>query len=103
MRTGLTDEPARTRAPMIKEVQAKHVPELPILRAIKANEPHWTLTWDLFELPELKEFPHKVVRAKLLNMYNSGLIGGCCCGCRGDFELKPAGLALLKELETTPQ
>jgi len=78
-----------------KLVQAKDVPDLPLLYAIKRCEPHWALIWDLAELPEMATFPFKVVRAKLQQMINSGLISGCCCGCRGGFELKPAGVERL--------
>lgn len=61
-----------------------------------AKEPgiyRWALIWDLEE--ELPEFPTKVIRAKCRALIRRGLIDGCDCGCRGDFELTAAGRAVL--------
>jgi hypothetical protein len=35
--------------------------------------------------------PHKVVVAKLAKLIRRGLIDGCACGCRGDFEITTLG------------
>jgi len=35
----------------------------------------------------LAQFPPKVVLAKLRRMIARGILRGCGCGCRGDFEL----------------
>lgn len=78
-----------------KLTQAKHVPELPLLRAVAASTGIGAQIWHLEVLPEVKRFPYKVVRAKLQQMINSGLVQGCCCGCRGDFTLGPTGRARL--------
>ncbi len=32
--------------------------------------------------------PAHLVRAKLAKMIRKGLVDGCACGCRGDFEVK---------------
>ena len=32
-------------------------------------------------------FPNKLVLAKLRKLINKGIIDGCACGCRGDFDL----------------
>jgi hypothetical protein len=32
-------------------------------------------------------FPDKVVLAKAKRLVKRGLISGCTCGCRGDFEI----------------
>ena len=44
----------------------------------------WTSRWDLDK--ELPQFPSKVILAKCRSMIKRGVINGCCCGCRGDFE-----------------
>jgi len=36
-----------------------------------------------------------LVRAKMASLIRRGLVDGCACGCRGDFELTEKGLALL--------
>ena len=40
---------------------------------------------------DFPEVPPKVIRAKLHNLLRRGFITGCCCGCRGDFELTTNG------------
>lgn len=47
--------------------------------------PRWALMWDLQD--RLPEFPEKVIRAKCRQLIKRGLLDGCTCGCRGDFEL----------------
>jgi len=37
------------------------------------------------------EFPFKVVAAKLSKLLRRGLLTGCDCGCRGDWELTKQG------------
>jgi hypothetical protein len=39
--------------------------------------------------------PPKVALAKMKRLYNRGFIGGCTCGCRGDFEITDKGLAFI--------
>lgn len=39
--------------------------------------------------------PWKVLRAKARKLINRRLLDGCCCGCRGDFELTGAGVAAI--------
>jgi hypothetical protein len=41
------------------------------------------------------EVPRKVLLSKLRNLLKKGWITGCGCGCRGDFEITPAGVAKL--------
>lgn len=40
--------------------------------------------------------PPKVVHAKLRKLIRRGLLDGCYCGCRGDFQLTEAGHALIE-------
>lgn len=88
-----------------KDIQAKHIPDrgaLAEIRRLRAtpwpggqtNDTHdrWVM---IDELQAAPAFPAKVVRAKLAALIRRGLITGCTCGCRGDFELTEAGEALL--------
>lgn len=54
----------------------------------------WVMIWDL--AAELKIHPNRV-RSKLRRAHKRKLVDGCSCGCRGDFELLPAGEKLLRE------
>jgi hypothetical protein len=42
------------------------------------------------------DFPPKVVRAKLHALLRRKAITGCCCGCRGDFNLTAKGQQMLE-------
>lgn len=41
----------------------------------------------IWDLRDRLEFPEKVVLAKARSLIRRGVIGGCGCGCRGDFVL----------------
>lgn len=55
--------------------------------------PHWVFTWTLERM--LPMFPPPVVLAKASALIRRGLLRGCDCGCRGDFEITDAGFAFL--------
>jgi hypothetical protein len=44
--------------------------------------------------------PDKVMHAKMKSLYRRGLVGGCDCGCRGDWEITDKGLALIGQPRT---
>jgi hypothetical protein len=76
--------------------QAKDIIDDVALAAIVAcrgrnGVPSWATLWDI--QAELPTFPPKVVLAKLRSMVRRGLIDGCACGCRGDFEIAPIARA----------
>lgn len=54
--------------------------------------PHWTFTWDLAMHLGLDD---KLIRSKAAALIVRGLLDGCPCGCRGDFELTTKGTAYL--------
>lgn len=56
---------------------------------------NWCMIWDIWK--QFEDFPSKLVSAKLYKLVRKGVLDGCCCGCRGDFELTDKGKALLKE------
>ncbi len=47
--------------------------------------PRWSTTWDIQD--HMKQYPPKVVLAKLRSIEKRGVLRGCACGCRGDWEL----------------
>jgi len=74
------------------KIQAKHVSDEQILFVIdrvKDQDRRWTFTWDL-EL-YYPMIPPKVLLAKCRSMIKRGIITGCDCGCRGDFERVNSG------------
>ena len=84
---------------MWKQIQAKHIPDGEILALMRprpfppemiAAYP-WigatTPVWLRYELEQaFPEFTPRVVLAKCRALIRRGLITGCACGCRGDFE-----------------
>lgn len=52
---------------------------------------------DFREHPEVDGVPSKVVLAKFRRVNRRGLVDGCDCGCRGDFELTASGRLALAE------
>jgi hypothetical protein len=76
-----------------KDINDYHVLEL--IERIESNESRWTFTWDIHAQ---LQYPMKLVRAKASSLVRRGLISGCACGCRGDFELSYKGEEYLKSL-----
>lgn len=92
-----------------KILQAKSIDTRAILQAVSeiqgspydASEPEFTRSWatiyDLWErLPWLKELPDRLVHAKMNGLISKGLLDGCPCGCRGDYEMTDKGGAFLR-------
>ncbi len=79
------------------------IPDLPILEVMYLNGTPYS-GWNFFfedsdstELSKhLRKYPYKLAMAKLRSMMKRGLIEGCACGCRGDWELEDKGLEMLK-------
>jgi tRNA nucleotidyltransferase (CCA-adding enzyme) len=45
--------------------------------------------------------PYKVAQAKMASLIRRGLVSGCTCGCRGDFELTEKGTSFLEAEKAT--
>jgi hypothetical protein len=52
--------------------------------------PHWAQIWDMEK--RFPDLPTKVLRAKARSLMKRGLIGGCSCGCRGDYAVPESDL-----------
>lgn len=83
-------------------MQCKDIPDAPILAFLAAND--WAAGWHDFEGPEYcptvrdcmpAGVPPKLRLAKMRGLINRGLVTGCACGCRGDFEITDKGRASL--------
>lgn len=94
-------------------MQCKDIPDRPVLEFLR-DLPDWpdmpglkrtgTWFWSDDYKPENSvlhamppETPEKLALAKMRMLERRGLIDGCTCGCRGDFELTSKGLAKLNE------
>ena len=82
-------------------MKCKDIPIIPILKRVYERRPHWCCTFGKeFENSIRHAFPENVndhiVLAKMTQIIKNGLLNGCTCGCRGDFEITEKGIAFLK-------
>lgn len=72
------------RAPKAADITDEEL--LAAVRSVRGRHgvAEWSTLWDVQET--LKAWPPKVVQAKLRSIVKRGLLKGCACGCRGDFE-----------------
>jgi len=84
-------------------MQCKDIPDLPILQFL-AKLDRWATHYDQNSergMPSLSEVmpvqtPLKLRAAKMAMLIRRGLVDGCTCGCRGDFEITAKGRAFLQ-------
>lgn len=88
-----------------------------ILNYLYERQGEWTSLWygvftgkgdrdgdivsDVYEAMP-KNTPKKIALGKMRQLYKRGFIGGCDCGCRGDFEITDKGLAFLGKPRLKP-
>jgi hypothetical protein len=79
--------------------QCKHIPDLPVLRFLASLDGLWGTSISDCENSVARGMPsgtpEKLVQAKMRRLLRRGLVDGCPCGCRGDWELTEKGRALL--------
>ena len=79
--------------------QCKDIPDRPVLEFLLSHRGKWC-NWYFGDdrdvhlaMPE--NTPEKLVLAKMRMLIRRGVVTGCPCGCRGDFEITKNGEALL--------
>tara|TARA_R110002020_G_scaffold343085_1_gene557444 strand:+ start:277 stop:573 length:297 start_codon:yes stop_codon:yes gene_type:complete len=92
-----------------KRLQCKDIPEIPILKHLSI---HGGIGCSLFgfaceecindkslfhAMPLVKDY--NLALAKIKQMVKKDMISGCCCGCRGDFELTEKGKLKLSDCD----
>jgi hypothetical protein len=92
-------------------MQAKDIPDEPILRFLASIYPRWgnyvplTKEWaSCCQRSVLNAMPTgvtaKLALAKMRKLIGRGLSSGCTCGCRGDFEITDKGRQFLDKAST---
>lgn len=87
-------------------MQAKDILDSEVLNYLADRQGKWTCLWYgslKNSCPEVSDVyyampegtPCKVALAKMRSLHRRGLVGGCGCGCRGDFEITDKGLQLI--------
>jgi hypothetical protein len=88
-------------------MQAKDIPDKPVLEFLAKHQGKWATWGKGYSMPTVKDAmpegtPDKLQLAKMKSLQKRGFIGGCMCGCRGDFEITDLGLAYVGLTRTTP-
>lgn len=85
-------------------MQCKDIPTLPILLQLHAAFPQrYCLNFggDCYDIrrsfPQGTATPPRLVLAKMAKLIKQGLVDGCACGCRGDYEITPKGHRFILE------
>lgn len=82
-------------------IQTKDIDKVAVLKFMENNQDSWCTLYNGFHnsvgnaMPD--GLPIKLRLSVMRNLINRGLVAGCPCGCRGDFEITPKGLEYLKE------
>jgi hypothetical protein len=79
-------------------MKCKDIPDMPILLMLERLNGKWAFMCDLHpgEHRSILEampqgVPWKLALAKMRRLMDRGLVLGCGCGCRGDFEITQRG------------
>lgn len=92
---------------------SRTIPTKPILEYLSNYQGDWTSLWSgyfketdpeqtdvYYSMPEGTS--REAALFKLRKLHRLGLIGGCPCGCRGDFEITDKGLFYINKIRTVP-
>lgn len=82
-------------------MQAKDISTKPILEYLSAQTGSASI-WKFNNHPSVVDAipegtPPKVLKAKMASIIKKGLVGGCACGCHGDFEITDKGKEFLND------
>ncbi|MFD7763626.1 hypothetical protein [Streptomyces microflavus] len=81
-----------------RRMQCKDIPDEALCDAVRLTPPPWPtasnaapwrMAWDVQATLEtaIGPVPYKLFLAKVRRLFAKGLLGGCDCGCRGDYHL----------------
>lgn len=85
--------------------QCKDIPDLPIVQFVTLMDGAWG-TWCWSDKTDMMnsvaplfpvDIPEKLLLSKMAALIRRGLIDGCPCGCRGDYEATDKGRAFVAE------
>ena len=89
--TSMTDQ--RLLSAVVR--QCKDIPDKPIMVFLLKHRGKWC-NWYFGDERDVSQvmptgIPEKLVLAKMRMLVRRGLVKGCSCGCRGDFEITEKG------------
>lgn len=83
-------------------MKCSDIPTVEVLRLLAQHQGEWC-TWGIgYSMPTVADgmppgVPPKLQLAKMRRLVAQGLVAGCTCGCRGDWEITDKGLAMVKK------
>jgi len=91
----MTTAPKRPAIRLVdgRRMQCKDIPDAVLLDAIRrtpgTSSANWRMRWDVQAEVEVAVglVPENLFLAKMRRLLARGLVGGCDCGCRGDYHL----------------
>ena len=91
----MTTAPERPTIRLVdgRRMQCKDIPDAVLLDAIRrspgTSSQNWRMRWDVQAELEVVvgPVPENLFLAKMRRLLARGLVGGCDCGCRGDYHL----------------
>jgi hypothetical protein len=83
-----------------KPRKAADISDRTVLEFLAQHQGRWATHGEGYSMPTVADAmpvhtPHKLQLAKMRALHKRGFVGGCCCGCRGDWEITDAGLAFV--------
>lgn len=86
-------------------MKTSDIPERPILELLAKHQGEWCTWGNGYSMPTVSSamppgLPDKLQLSKMRNLIKRGLVAGCDCGCRGDFEITNKGLARINALRS---
>jgi hypothetical protein len=89
------------------KLQTKDIPKVPVLVFLKQLNGKWGTIHPGFNNSVLQAMPAniapKLAASVMRTLIGNGLIDGCACGCRGDFELTEKGKEVLDAIYNTTE
>lgn len=96
-----------------RAMKTKEIPDHLLLELLAQRQGSWAFLHESGELSWPGEgktvvtfarapVPRKLMLSKFRSLHKRGFVGGCPCGCRGDFEITDKGLELLGQPRLKP-
>lgn len=81
-------------------MQCKDIDDRTILKFLFKHRDRWCTWGDGIHMPTVQDAmpegtPEKLQLAKMKTLRKRGLVDGCGCGCRGDFEITAKGVEFI--------
>lgn len=86
-------------------VRCSQIDDRAILEFLALHQGEWSTWGNGHSMPTVRDamplgVPEKLQLAKMRRLIKRDLVGGCVCGCRGDFEITDKGLAYIGQPRT---